>query len=65
MRVGTNDAWLLVLEAFGWQKLKNRRHVGALAGLCPVPYTSGESDRDQGIAKTGNRRLRTMAVELA
>jgi transposase len=36
-----------------------------LAGLTPTPYQSGTSDRKQGISKTGNRRLRTMAVEIA
>jgi transposase len=39
--------------------------VGALAGLTPTPYQSGESNREQGIAKAGNRHVRAMAIEIA
>jgi transposase len=53
------------MEVFGWRKIKNRREIGALAGLTPTPYTSGQSVREQGISKAGNRRLRAMAVEIA
>ena len=52
-------------EFFGWRKIKNRRELASLAGLCPTPYDSGESRREQGISKAGNRRLRAMAVEIA
>jgi transposase len=34
-------------------------------GLAATPYSSGGSEREQGISKAGNRRLRTMMVELA
>jgi transposase len=37
----------------------------SLAGLTPTPYASGESAREQGISKAGNRRLRVMALEIA
>ena len=30
-----------------------------------TPYNSGDSERDQGISKAGNRRVRTLMVELA
>ena len=63
--VGENAAWLYVQEFFGWRELRNRRQVGALAGLVPTPNKSGESDREQGISKAGNRYMRAMAVELA
>lgn len=36
-----------------------------MAGLTPTPYQSGDSEREQGISKAGNRRLRTMAIEIA
>ncbi len=39
--------------------------MGALAGLTPTPYQSGESYREQGIAKAGNRHVRAMAIEIA
>jgi transposase len=34
-------------------------------GLVGTPYNSGESERDQGISKAGNRRVRAMIVEIA
>jgi len=63
--IGANSAWLYVMEFFGWRRLRNRKQVAALAGLTPTPYRSGDSDREQGISKAGNRRLRTMAIEIA
>jgi len=63
--IGANSAWLFVMEFFGWRRIGNRKQLGALAGLVPTPYQSGDSDREQGISKAGNRRLRTMAVEIA
>lgn len=63
--VGLNSAWQAVMECFGWRTFDNRRQVGALIGMSPTPYQSGDSDRDQGISKAGNRRLRALAVELA
>jgi transposase len=63
--IGINGAWLLVMEFFGWRAFKNRREVGGLAGFTPTPYQSGESARDQGITKSGNRHVRWMTTELA
>lgn len=64
--IGDNSAWLFVTEFFGWRQFRNRREVGSLAGLTPMPYQSGESvNREQGISKAGNRRIRTMAIEIA
>jgi transposase len=63
--IGINGAWLLVMEFFGWREFKNRREVGGLAGLPPTPYQSGESAREQGITKSGNRHVRWMITELA
>ncbi|HWT77666.1 MAG TPA: IS110 family transposase, partial [Candidatus Methylomirabilis sp.] len=55
--IGDNGAWLLVYEFFAWRTFKNRRELGSLAGLTPTPYASGESRREQGISKAGNRRV--------
>ena len=63
--IGENGAWLLVREFFGWRQIRNRRELGSLAGLTPTPYDSGESRREQGISKAGNRRVRWIMVELA
>jgi len=63
--IGINGSWLLVMEFFGWRAFKNRREVGGLAGFTPTPYQSGESAREQGITKSGNRHVRWMTTELA
>jgi transposase len=63
--IGRNSAWLFVMEFFAWRRLRNRKQLGALAGLTPTPYQSGDRAREQGISKAGNRRLRAMAVEIA
>jgi transposase len=63
--IGANSAWLFVMEFFGWRRIRNRKQLAALAGLTPTPYQSGDSDHEQGISKAGNRRLRTMAIEIA
>jgi transposase len=63
--IGSNSAWLDVMEFFAWRQFRNRRELGALAGLTPTPYQSGESHREQGIAKAGNRHVRAMAIEIA
>jgi transposase len=39
--------------------------VAAYCGLTSTPYNSGATIRDQGISRTGNRRARCAAVELA
>ena len=63
--IGPASAWLPVMEFFSWRAFRNRREVAALAGLVGTPYNSGESERDQGISKAGNRRVRAMMVEIA
>jgi transposase len=63
--VGQNGAWVLVHEVFGWRQIKNRRQLGSLAGLTPTPYSSGDSNWEQGVSKAGNRRVRAMLIELA
>lgn len=63
--VGPQTAWISVREFFGWRKFQNRRQVGALAGLAPVPHQSGQEDHDRGISKAGNRAIRALYVELA
>lgn len=63
--IGPNCAWLLVMEFFAWRGFRNRRELGACAGLTGTPYDSGSSKRDQGISKAGNRRVRAMMIEIA
>jgi transposase len=63
--IGDNSAWLFVMEFFGWREFRNRREVGALAGLTSTPYLSGEEAQEQGISKAGNRPVRGIAIEIA
>jgi transposase len=62
--VGPTSTWLLVRELFGWREGLTPKQTGALAGLCPTPYTSGDTAREQGISKAGSKRVR-WAMELA
>ncbi|MGA9192246.1 MAG: IS110 family transposase [Anaerolineales bacterium] len=63
--IGQNAGWLFGMEFFSWRKFNNRKEVGALAGLVPMPRQSGDSYREQGISKAGNRHVRGMAIEIA
>ena len=62
--IGIESSWLLEKEFFGWRRFRNRKEVGALSGLSPTPYSSGKSEREQGISKDGNRRVRVMMIEI-
>jgi transposase len=63
--IGVNIAWTLVMEVFGWRQFQNRKEVGACLGLTPSPYQSGNSYRELGISKEGNRWCRGVIVEVA
>jgi transposase len=63
--IGPIGAWVLSTEIFGWREIQNRRQLGALVGLVPSPYQSGETDRDQGITRAGNKHVRRLMVQLA
>jgi transposase len=62
--IGTELGSLIWLEAL-FRNFDNRRQIAAYAGLAPSPWQSGGTDREQGISKSGNRRLRHAMVELA
>jgi len=63
--IGINSAWLFVMEFFAWREFRNRREVGALAGLTPTHNQSGETSRDRGISKAGNCFVRGIVIEIA
>jgi transposase len=63
--IGINSAWLYVMEFFGWREFRNAKEVGALAGLTPTPFQSGNQHREQGMSHAGNRHVRGMSVEIA
>jgi transposase len=62
--IGAEFSSLIWLEAL-FRSFANRRQIAAYAGLAPSPWQSGSTDRDQGISKAGNRRLRHTMIELA
>jgi transposase len=62
--IGRNGAATLIRE-FGWRDFRNRRDVGALAGLTPTPFQSGKSFREGGISRAGTRHVRGIIVDLA
>jgi transposase len=63
--IGPTGAWVLATEIFGWRRIRNGRELGALVGLVPAPYQSGETNYDQGITHAGNAHVRRMIVQLA
>lgn len=63
--IGDVGAWIYTTEFFAWRQFRNRRQVGAAAGLCSTGRESGDLHREQGISKAGNRYLRALAIELA
>ena len=62
--IGAQSATVLVYEAFVRQ-FANGKALGSYAGLTGTPFNSGGSEREQGISKSGNRRVRATMGELA
>ena len=56
---------VLLAEGLVWRTFRNRRQVGGFLGYTAVPFQSGETDRVVGIDRAGNRRLRTISLQLA
>jgi transposase len=63
--LGTNRAWVFVMEFFGWRAFRNGKEVGARSGLTPTPYARGNTAYECGIATAGNSHIRAMAIEIA
>src|SRR5271165_3025034 len=62
--IGAELATVLWLEAL-FRHFDNRRQLASYAGLAPTPWRSGSVDREQGVSKAGNPRLRTTLIQLA
>jgi transposase len=62
--IGPEFAGILWLEGL-FRDFGNRRQVAAYAGLAPTPWRSGSVDREQGVSKAGNPRLRTTMIQVA
>jgi len=63
--IGLGAAWTWGLEFFTWRNFRNGKEVGALSGLAPTPYQSGDSEHELGISRAGNRWVRGLAIEIA
>jgi transposase len=63
--IGEQTAWLFVTELFAWRRFRNRREVGGITGMIGTPYKSGLLNHEQGISKAGNKRVRSMAIQIA
>jgi transposase len=63
--IGLRGAWVLATELFGWRQFDNRRQLAGSIGIVPTPYASGRGEREQGISKAGNKRVRSLLVELS
>lgn len=63
--MGTNSAWGLVRECFGWRACRNGKAVGALSGLTPIPDASGNTADARGIAQAGTDHIHAMAIAMA
>jgi len=62
--VGAEFAVILWSEGF-FRHFDNRRQIAAYAGLAPTPWQSGAVDREQGVSKAGNPRLRTTLIQMS
>jgi transposase len=63
--VGPCGAWVLATEIFGWREIRNGRQLGALVGLVPALYQSGERCQTRGITRAGNHHVRRVMVQVA
>ena len=62
--IGPEFAAALWLEGL-FRHFDNRHKLASYAGLAPTPWQSGSVDREQGVSKAGNPRLRTTLIQLA
>jgi transposase len=62
--IGAEFANVLAHEGLS-RHFDNRRQIAAYAGLAPSPWRSGKIDREQGVSKSGNPRLRTTMIQLS
>lgn len=62
--IGSEFAAVLWTERL-FRHFDNRRQVAAYAGLAPTPWQSGTIDREQGVSKAGNPRVRTTMIQLS
>lgn len=62
--IGPDFANVLWSEGL-YRHFGNRRELASYAGLAPTPWQSGTINREQGVSKAGNPRLRTVMVQIS
>jgi transposase len=62
--LGLETATVLVREVL-CRPFRDRRAVAAFVGLTGTPFNSGGMEREQGISKNGNPRVRRILMQLA
>jgi transposase len=63
--IAAESSFVFATELFGWRSFANRRELAGAVGVTGTPWRTGDTVRDQGLSKAGNRRMRTMLVEIA
>jgi transposase len=63
--IAEESSFVFSAEVLGWRTFANRRELAGAVGITGTPYASGESEREQGISKAGNKRMRAMLIEIA
>lgn len=63
--IAQESSFVFSTEVFGWRTFANRRELAGALGVTGMPFNSGNCEREQGISKAGNRRMRAMLIEIA
>jgi hypothetical protein len=63
--LGVETATVLVREMLGCRSFRDRRALASFVGLTGTPFQSGGMEREQGIGKNGNARVRRILMQLA
>ena len=63
--LGVETATVLVREALGPRSFRDRRALASFVGVTGTPFQSGGMEREQGIDKNGNARVRRVLMQLA
>jgi transposase len=63
--IALNGALTLVTELYAWRAFTSGRQIGACVGVVPTPYRSDQRRVEQGISRSGNRRVRALSIQLA
>lgn len=61
--LGIETATTLVRETF-CRQFRDRRALASFVGLTGTPFSSGKTEREQGIGKNGNPRVRRLLMQL-